>query len=158
SAPLGYGKTALVAEWARRDGRPFAWHTLAAPDGPAAFAARLAEAVSCLRPGRAIGDDVRVSPGRPDRTAARLGRVLAALPTPSVIVLDEVENLCDAESIRLVARLVGELPAGSQLVLVSTVEPPLPLARLRARGQLFELGAADLRFGHREAASLVHCA
>jgi LuxR family maltose regulon positive regulatory protein len=149
TAPHGYGKTTLVAEWARRDGRPFAWYALDRADGPDDFAANLAEAVSHVVDGR-------VSPGGPDETAARLGRALASSSTPVVVVLDDVDHLRDAASIRLVERLVGELPGGSQLALVGTCEPPLPLARLRSQGQLFEIGAADLQFGAREAAALLH--
>src|SRR5262249_26917192 len=148
TAPRGYGKTTLVAEWARRDGRPFAWYALDEADGPDEFAAHLAESVS-----RVVGG--RVSPGGPDETAARLGRALASSATPVVVVLDGVDRLRDAGSIRLVERLVRELPDGSQLALVSTAEPPLPLARLRSQGQLFEIGTADLRFGGREAAALL---
>src|SRR5262249_36154585 len=101
------------------------------------------------------GVGVRVSPGRPDRTAAELGRALASSPTPVVLVLDDADHLRDTESIRLVRRVVDELPAGSQLVLLSSDEPALPLARLRARGLLFDVGTADLRFGDREASSLL---
>jgi LuxR family maltose regulon positive regulatory protein len=149
TAPRGYGKTTLVAEWARRDGRPFAWYAVDGAGGPDDFAAQLAESVS-----RVI--DGRVAPGGPDETAARVGRALASSSTPVVVVLDGVDRLRDAGSIRLVERLAGELPDGSQLVLVSTAEPPLPLARLRSQGKLFEIGAADLRFGGREAAALLH--
>jgi LuxR family maltose regulon positive regulatory protein len=148
AAPRGYGKTTLVAEWARRDGRPFAWYALDEADGPDDFAAHLAEAVS-----RVV--DSRVWPGGPDETAARLGRALASFASPVVVVLDRVDQLRDAASIRLVQRLACELPDGSQLALVSTCDPPLPLARLRSQGRLFELGTDDLRFGSREAAALL---
>src|SRR5439155_18249015 len=93
---------------------------------------------------------------RPDATVALLGRALASAAAPVVLVLDDVELLHDAESIRLLARFVEELPPQSQLALVSRSEPALPLARLRARAQLVELGVDDLRFSDREAAALLH--
>src|SRR3954468_21642894 len=143
TAPGGYGKTTLVADWARRDGRPFAWYSVDPADDRAAFARFLAASVA-----RAHSIDGPVLEAiqprrRPDETIAVLGRMLALVDTPTVVVLDDVDLLRDADSHRLLARFVEEVPNDSQVVLIGRSAPPLPLARQRTRGQVIELGAAS---------------
>jgi LuxR family maltose regulon positive regulatory protein len=153
NAPAGYGKTTLAADWARRDGRPFAWYTVGEGDDAGSFVAHLAAAVERALPERESAPATAAS--RPDESVARLGRALAASESPLVVVVDDVELLADAEAIRVLERFSEELPSGSQLALLTRAETALPVARLRARGRLVEFGLEDLRFSDREAAALL---
>ena len=72
-----------------------------------------------------------------------------------LLVLDDY-HLIDSQPVHAsLGFLLEHLPPGLHLVLASRADPPLPLARLRARGQLAELRAADLRFTAEEAAALL---
>jgi LuxR family maltose regulon positive regulatory protein len=154
TAPAGYGKTTLVADWARRDGRPFAWHAVSVEERGDALVENLAFAVAQLLPAHApMLADLTSRRGGHDRVAL-LADVLEASHTPVVLVLDDAERL-DAAATDVLMRLVAELPAESQLVLVSRSASLLPIARLRAQGDLIEIGVDQLRFSDREAASLL---
>src|SRR3712207_8102947 len=80
---------------------------------------------------------------------------LAALSGEVAVVLDDYHTI-DSESVhRIVTFLLERLPEGAHLVICGRVDPPLPLARLRTRGQMTELHAADLRFTPEEAAAFL---
>jgi LuxR family transcriptional regulator, maltose regulon positive regulatory protein len=82
--------------------------------------------------------------------------LLAALPrSPFVLVLDDAHAVRSATALRALTTIARHLPAGSQLALASRGRPGLPLGRLRAQGELVELGAADLAMTPREAAVLL---
>jgi LuxR family maltose regulon positive regulatory protein len=159
-APAGFGKTALLADWARGGERPVAWLGLDDGDGdPARFWRYAVAALDRARPGLAG----RVGPlhGRPPRSFEGLVTVLinelAADPGPDevLLVLDDY-HLVDSEPVHeSVAFLLENLPPGLRVVVSGRADPPLPLARLRARGQLAELRTADLRFTSEEAATLL---
>jgi LuxR family maltose regulon positive regulatory protein len=151
TGPAGYGKTTAVAEWSRRDGRPFAWYGVDEADDPDAFVRHLATAVS-----RVVGAGPLARAGRrPDETIALLRHAILTSGTPIVVVLDDADLLQGPEAARLLTVFAEDLPLGSQLVLITRSEPPLPLARFRAHGQLVEFGIDDLRFTNREAAALL---
>ena len=80
---------------------------------------------------------------------------LAAAGDGTVMVLDDYHLITEPAVHRLVTTLVERLPPGARLALATRADPPLPLARLRARGELLEVRAADLRFTPEEAAALV---
>jgi len=154
TAPAGYGKTTAVGEWSRKDGRPFAWYSVDDADDAGAFLGHLATAVS-----RIVGaDETTIRSRRPDEAIALLRHAIIASGTEIVVVLDDVDLLHGVESARVLVRFVEELPAGSQVVLITRSDPPLPLARLRARGRLVEFGIDDLRFTNREATALLRLA
>jgi LuxR family maltose regulon positive regulatory protein len=147
-APAGSGKTALLADWARGDGRPVAWLGLDGGDSdPARFWRYVVAALDRARPGLAG----RVGPlpsGSVEGLVTALINALAADPGPDevLLVLDDY-HLVDSGPVHdSVAFLLGNLPPGLRIVVSGRADPPLPLARLRARGQLAELRAADLRF------------
>jgi len=157
SAPAGFGKTALLADWARGDGRPVAWLGLDGDDSdPARFWRYAVAALDRARPGLAG----RVGPLLPrsfEGLVTALINELAANPGPAevLLVLDDY-HLIDSEPVHeSVAFLLENLPPGLRVVVSGRTDPPLPLARLRARGQLAELRAADLRFTTDEAAGLL---
>src|SRR6266516_1859253 len=160
-APAGAGQTVLLADWARRRGRPVAWLSLDAADNdPARFWRHAVAALSQARPG--VGELAGRVPGSPAPSSSE-GRMtalinkLAAQPAEdkAVLVLDDY-HLIDSQPVHeAVLFLLEHLPPGLRLVLASRSDPPLPLARLRACGQLAELRAAELRFTADEAAALL---
>src|SRR5215469_2042548 len=156
-APAGFGKTALLADWARGGGRPVAWLGLDAGDSdPARFWRYVVAALDRARPGLAG----RVGPPPPhsfEGLVTALVNELAADPGPDEVrlVLDDYHLVDSGPVHESVAFLLENLPPGLQVVVSGRADPPLPLARLRARGQLAELRAADLRFTGEEAAALL---
>src|SRR5215468_8790551 len=156
-APAGSGKTALLADWCRGGGRPVAWLGLDAGDSdPARFWRYAVAALDRVRPGLA-GRVGPPPPGSSDGLVTALINELAADPGPDevLLVLDDY-HLVDSEPVHeSVAFLLENPPPGLRVVISGRADPPLPLARLRARGQLAELRAADLRFTGEEAAALL---
>jgi LuxR family transcriptional regulator, maltose regulon positive regulatory protein len=163
SAPAGFGKTTLLIEWLKgREGgdRSVAWLSLDEGDNdPVRFLSYL---VAALR--RTVGEEFGESvlaalrSPEPPRMEAVLGAFvneLADLPGEVGVVLDDY-HVIDSENVhRIVTFLLERLPDGAHLVISGRVDPPLPLARLRARGQIIELHAADLRFTPEEAAAFL---
>src|SRR5271170_2527536 len=159
-APAGSGKTALLADWASGS-RPVAWLSLDAADNdPVRFWRHTVAALDRARPG--IGERVGLLLGPPapasfEGLVTALINDLAARPGDGevLLVLDDY-HLIDARPVHgSLGFLLEHLPPGLHLVLASRADPPLPLARLRAGGQLAELRTADLRFSAGEAAALL---
>jgi LuxR family transcriptional regulator, maltose regulon positive regulatory protein len=156
-APAGSGKTALLADWARGGGRPVAWLGLDGGDSdPARFWRYAVAALDQARPGLAG----RIGPppaGSSEGLVAALINELAADPGPDevLLVLDDYHLVDSGPVHESVALLLENLPPGLRVVVCGRADPPLPLARLRARGQLAELRAAELRFTDEEAAALL---
>ena len=160
-APAGSGKTALLADWAPSGNRPVAWLSLDAADNdPVRFWRHTVAALDRARPG--IGERVGLLLGPPapasfEGLVTALINELAAQPGDGevLLVLDDY-HLIDAQPVHAsLAFLLEHLPPGLHLVLASRADPPLPLARLRAGGQLAELRTGDLRFSAEEAAALL---
>jgi len=160
-APAGSGKTVLLTDWASRDCRPVAWLSLDAADNdPARFWRHVAAALSRARPdggelaGSALGP---LTPFSPNGLVTVLVNELAGQPGDgeTIVVLDDY-HLIDAQQVHgSLLFLLEHLPPGLRVVLASRSDPPLRLAGLRARGQLAELRADDLRFTADEAAALL---
>jgi LuxR family maltose regulon positive regulatory protein len=160
-APAGSGKTVLLADWARLGGRPVAWLSLDAGDNdPARFWRHVIAALGRARPGTGelAGSSLgALEASSPDALVMALINELAAGPGEDevVLVLDDY-HLIDSRPVHeSLLFLLEHLPPGLRVVLASRSDPPLPLARLRARGQLAELRAAELRFTADEAAALL---
>src|SRR5215469_7762344 len=160
-APAGFGKTALLADWARGGGRPVAWLGLDGGDSdPARFGRYAVAALDRARPGLAgrVGPLLSPPPARSfGALVTALINELAADPGPDelLLVLDDYHLVDSGPVHEAVAFLLENLPPGLRVVVSGRADPPLPLARLRARGQLAELRAADLRFTGEEAAALL---
>jgi len=160
SAPAGFGKTTLLSECAARWGRPVAWLSLDRSDNdPARFLTYLVVALQSIEPG--FGQDTLTalqSPQAPPLASLLTGLIneIAAAPASFVLVLDDY-HLIEAQPIHDALTFVLEhQPPQMHLVLATRADPPLPLARLRARGQLTELRQGDLRFSTAEAAAFLN--
>jgi LuxR family maltose regulon positive regulatory protein len=158
-APAGFGKTSLLADWARCGGRPVAWLSLDAGDNdPARFWRHVVAALDRARPG--IAEQVAPLLGPPpprsfEGLVTTLINQLAAQPDQVVLVLDDY-HLVEAQPVHAsLGFLLEHRPSGLHLALTGRADPPLALARLRGRGQLAELRDADLRFTAEEAAALL---
>ena len=161
-APAGFGKTALLADWIRREGKPSAWLSLDSGDNdPARFWRHVAAALDRVCPG--IGERIGLLLGPPaprsfEGLVTALINELADRPGEDevLLVLDDY-HVIEAEPVHAsLGFLLEHRPPGLHLVLATRADPPLPLARLRARGQLTELRAAELRFTTDEAAALLY--
>ncbi|MGD8793817.1 MAG: hypothetical protein PVF47_14795, partial [Anaerolineae bacterium] len=155
SAPAGFGKTTLVAEWLAGQARPFAWLSLDEGDNdPVRFVTYLIAALQRVDEG--LGQGVQTLLGAPqlppvEGVVTPLVNDLAATPEPLVLVLDDYHTI-DTEWVhRAVEFLLTHQPPQLHLVLVTRQDPPLPLPRLRVRGQMIEVTEEDLRFTGEEA-------
>ena len=160
-APAGYGKTVLLADWVRRSRQPVAWLALDVGDNdPARFWRHIVAALEQVRPGLAGRVGPLLGPPAPssyEGLATALINELAAGPDAgqALLVLDDY-HLIDSGAVHSsLGFLLEHRPPGLHLVLASRSDPPLALARLRGRGQLAELRAAELRFTADEAAALL---
>ncbi len=160
SAPPGFGKTSLLSQWVQHSTMPVTWVTLEEADNdPVRFWHSIIIALQLAHP--RISSHPQVALHTPQQTAIEasltaLINTLAALPEPFALILDDY-HLIEASIIhQSLAFLLDHLPAQMRLVIASRTDPPLPLAHLRARNQLTELHAADLRFDADEAASFLN--
>ena len=161
AAPPGFGKTTLLAEWAEEeeDGPAVAWLSVDGDDNdPARFFAHLVAAVRRIDPqlgGRALA--ALRSPGA-DLVEVVLPLFLndlAGLDRELVLVVDDYHLIASPEVHEALGYMVERAPAALRLVLATRSDPPLPLGRLRAGGELAELRAAELRFSDEEATSFL---
>jgi LuxR family transcriptional regulator, maltose regulon positive regulatory protein len=160
SAAAGFGKTTLLSEWVTGCRLPVAWLALDEGDShPARFLAYLIAALQTVAPGVGAGMLTALQAPQPPAQEALLTALLhdlVAIPHDFLLVLDDYHAL-DAPSVdQTLAFLLDYMPPQMHLVIATREDPPLPLARLRARGQLTELRAADLRFTPAEAAEFLN--
>ena len=157
--PAGFGKTTLLAEWARAATHQVAWLSLDEEDSdPHRFWRYVAASLD--RAGVVL--DERINPLRDggratpsDDLVVAVVNALETLPHDVVLVLDDYHVVTSAEVHDGVAFVLDHLPPRLHLVVASRSDPPLPLARLRAGNLLAELRAADLRFTADEAAAFM---
>src|SRR5207247_57882 len=154
------GKTTLLSAWLADCGRPAAWLSLDEGDSdPSRFLTYLVAALQTIAPTIGAGVVGALQSSQPPPIDALLPMLLneiATLPQPAILVLDDY-HLLDARPIdQALAFFLERLPPQLHLVIATREDPQLPLARLRARGQLTELRAADLRFTPSEAAGFLN--
>jgi len=168
AAPAGFGKTTLLSEWLAHCGRPVAWVSLDVGDNDAPrFLAYIIAALQTVAP--QVGAEVMAllqSP-QPPLVESLLTLLLNEIATESdhsftdtgprfILVFDDY-HVIDAKGVdQLLTFLVDHLPPQLHLVIATREDPSLPLARLRARGHLTEVRAADLRFTLAETANLLN--
>lgn len=181
SAPAGFGKTTLLAEWLasatedqgpRAEGNPallrpqsavldtrVAWVSLDAADSdPLRFWRYIIAALDMIQPDTGASALALLQSLQPPPIEALLTPLLnslSALPSDAVLVLDDYHQISTPSIHTALAFLIDHLPPQLHVVIATRADPPLPLARLRARRQLTELRAADLRFTAEEAAAFL---
>src|SRR5215216_2157743 len=162
SAPAGAGKTTLIGGWHADSGerRPFAWLSLdPADDDPVRFWTYVIEALRRVVPSAGgVAEPALRAPGMALEELALplLINELAELDEPIVLVLDDYHVLSAPAIHSSLAFLVDRLPPTVLLVVASRSRPPLPLGRLRARGQLVEVRADELRVSGEQAEALLN--
>src|SRR4051812_28468139 len=161
SAPVGWGKTTLLAQWALGAGEEqrFGWLSLDRSDNdPVWFWMYVVAALQTVSPGigsRAIellqmgADPVQV-------VLPTLMNDLDATASPIVLILDDYHLVVNRAVHDQVAFVIDRMPANLRLVLATRSDPMLPLARLRVAGDLAEMRSDDLRFGVIEAGHLLN--
>ena len=161
-APAGFGKTTLVAQWRSSscESRSFGWVSLDPGDNdPGRLWLHVVSALQRACPGFGAGEVLGAlrsqAPDFAGRLLPLLVNELAGLGEPVVLVLDDYQVIRDRGCHDQVAFLLLHLPSAVQVVLITRADPPLPLARLRAAGEMAEIRARDLRFTPEQAAELV---
>ncbi len=154
SAPSGFGKTTLASAWLVTRTEPVGWVSLDEGDNdPIRFWRYVITACGTFDPalGRSARATLRASPQPAfESVLTRFINEAAALPQRGILVLDDYHVVTSREIHESLAFLLDHFPATLHLMLISRSEPPLPLARLRVRGELNELHVDDLRFSPAE--------
>jgi LuxR family transcriptional regulator, maltose regulon positive regulatory protein len=154
-APPGFGKTTLIAEWIAQSGHRAAWLSLDPGDNdPSRFWNYVIAALETLEPG--IGQSALALLDAPQAASMEtiltaLINAVAACPEEFSLVLDDYHVIESDQIHEAIAFLLSHTPAPMHLILTTRSDPLLPLARLRARDDMVELRAADLRFNSMEA-------
>jgi LuxR family maltose regulon positive regulatory protein len=160
SAPPGFGKTTLLSEWAVQLQRPVAWLSLDESDNdPSRFWPYLIAACQSLQ--AEVGEAALAllhapQPLPADTIPTILINDLAKLESNLLLILDDYHVIQNQAIQAALSFLIDHLPDQLHLALSTRVDPPWPLARLRARNQLIELRALDLRFTPEEAAAFLN--
>ena len=157
SAPAGYGKTAVLAQWEKADRRPFVWIALDdRSNDPVRLAASIVARLHEVEP---LPEDVvragsAAAPDRLERLLAALDRGRRAL----VLVFDDAQSLRAPAALETISVIGKHLGPTSTVAISSRREPSMPLGRLRAEGSVLELGLADLSMTLEEATELLQLA
>lgn len=162
SAPAGFGKTTLLTEWLAAgdlSGRTTGWLSLDARDNDSTtFWRYLASALATAAPG--VGEValslLEAGAAAVESVVGSLINDLDALPHDVVVVLDDYHLIESVEIHDSMEYLLTHMPANAHVVLATRSDPGLPLAQFRARGQLTEVRATDLRFSAAEAAAYLN--
>ena len=157
TAPAGYGKSTLISAWVERCGLRYAWLSLDAGDNdPAVFLSYLSAALATLSP--ALEQEYATGPRVAAAVASsalahRLADMLDKIEVGFVFVLDDYHVISEPTIHLFLSELLHYPPANLHLVVASRVDPPLPLATMRAHNQLTEIRTRELRFTSEEAAA-----
>jgi LuxR family maltose regulon positive regulatory protein len=159
SAPAGFGKTTLTAAWLHGAGRPYTWLSLDEADNdPARFTAYLLAALQKIDSN--IGQVAQAmmqapQPPPPEALVTGLINDIAATPNPFVLVLDDYQLIQALPIHQQIGFLLEHQPPQMHLVITTREDPPLPLSRLRARGQITDIRQRDLQFTEEETAEFL---
>jgi ATP/maltotriose-dependent transcriptional regulator MalT len=158
AAPPGHGKTTLPAKWSERKAPRAAWVSVDRRDNdPVVLLSYIATALARVEPVDPGLFSVLAAPGVSVAATVvpRLPAAVAAMTEPVALVLNHMEVLQNRACLDAVAELALGLPAGSQVVLAARPIPALPVALLRAQGQVVEVGTAELAMDEREGQALL---
>lgn len=160
SAPAGFGKSTLVSEWILNCGRQVAWLSLDENDNNATqFLIYVISTLQTISPN--LGEDIltalQASQSPPiDSILTVLLNEISAIPNDITLILDDY-HLTDSKSVDdVLTFLIEHLPPQMHLVITTREDPSLPIPRLRARNQLTEIRAMDLRFNPAEATEFLN--
>ena len=160
SASAGFGKTTLVSEWVAKCGKPIAWLSLDEGDNdPARFITYIVKAFQNIKPELGEGPLAALQSTQPLQIETILTTLLneiSNIPENFLLILDDYHLIESKQVDEALAFLLEHQPPQMHLVIATREDPPLPLPRLRARGLLTELRAADLRFTPAEAAEFLN--
>jgi len=167
SAPVGYGKTTLLSHWRqaegdREGGLCFAWVSLDQQDNdPVRLWRHIVEAVRQIVPEEDFRGDVLAGMSAPGQRLVEtplpmLMNELTEIPFRVAVVLDDYQFVTEGACHESVFFFLEQLPENVHLVLASRSDPPLPLGRLRARGELNEIRTEHLAFSEDEAVDLLN--
>ena len=156
AAPAGFGKTTLLAQWlAAADKHRVAWLALDPADADLRrFLTHVLAAIQTAEPEVGVDALAQLEAGGAQPIEAVLVSLindLDVLAGPTVVALDDYHVISQTEIHQAVTFLLDNLPPQVTLAMTTRADPPLPLSRLRARGELIEIRAADLRFTTEEA-------
>jgi LuxR family maltose regulon positive regulatory protein len=163
SAPAGFGKTTLVGAWIHQhDGLRAAWVSLDEGDNdPQRFWAYVVAALQTVDPALGQAQSSALQSPQPPPLEAIATALINDLAeksngelSPLILVLDDYHTITTSKIHRSLDFFLNHLPQGFHLVITTREDPPLSLPRLRGRGQLMEIRAADLRFTPEEATQL----
>lgn len=160
SAPAGFGKSTLLSECAANCGFPVAWISLdRADNNPHRILAYMITAVKNISAG--LGDDIQTNIGGSETPAidgilTNFINEVDATKADFVLVLDDYHEITDDSIHKAVTFIIDNQPPTMHLVISGRSDPPFPLARLRARGDLFEIRVKDLRFTLDETAIFIN--
>ncbi|MBN1145888.1 MAG: tetratricopeptide repeat protein, partial [Anaerolineales bacterium] len=168
SAPAGFGKSTLLSEWAASCGRPVAWLALDEGDNdPMRFMAYFTAALQTIN--ARIGQGTPRPPAIEDAMTELVNEIAhllgeatpgspraARLESGLVLILDDYHAINARPIHEALIPLIDHMPPGMHLVIAARSDPPLPIPRLRARGEMVELRQSDLRFTAEEAAEFLN--
>jgi LuxR family maltose regulon positive regulatory protein len=156
TAPPGYGKTMLLAQWAERLGPRVAWLSCDDADNdPVVLLSALAVALDRIGPVDPAIFPALASSGAGVTVVPRFVSAVASVQPPVTVLLDQAEAVTNRQCLNAIAEFVLRLPPGWRFALASRTAVPLPTARLRAQGGLLEVTADDLAMGPAEAGLLL---
>ena len=160
SAPAGFGKTTLLSNWIASCERPIAWISLDKGDNmPAQYLAYCISALQTVQAdmGEAALMQLHSSQPPPIETLMTgLINDIAEITVPCALVLDDYHVITEPQVHDAVIFLLENLPPQMHMIVATRADPPWPLARLRARREITEVRADDLRFSAVEAAAFLN--
>jgi LuxR family maltose regulon positive regulatory protein len=159
SAPAGFGKTTLLSQCVAHCGLPISWLSLDERDNnPTWFWTYVITALQTLRDGMGttVLEALQIPHSRPNEVLlGQLTNQISGSPEPLILILDDLHVITNPQIHEQLIFLVEHAPAQMHLVVSSRADPPWPLARWRARGQVVELRSDDLRFTSEETAAFL---
>ena len=150
TAPAGFGKSTLVAQWLKTQSRPVGWLSLDSGDQYVSrFLGYLVRALQAIDAniGRSLADSLEHTDNPPvDSMLAVIINDIFRLDCEGILVLEDYHTAQNTDINRIVIYLIDHLPPKLTLILITRIYPDLSLSRLRVGGQLIEIQAEDLRF------------
>jgi len=159
SAPAGYGKSTLVGAWLAKMALPAAWVSLdEMDDDPGRFMLYFIAAIQRTEPAFCTELFAALQAGQlppVDMLVTILVNEMSGWAERRILVLDDFQCIQNSIILEILSHLLAQQARSLHLVIITREDPALPLARLRVRGQLTEIRAADLRFSEAEAGRLL---